>query len=83
MTDASDLMLRLGRLIWDDPGWTPARSQRAQPRPLAALAPEPGTIKLLLAAVHQSAFLATPRWPPMHALSCEAILVVSGLRSAV
>jgi hypothetical protein len=55
MTEASDLVLRLGRLVWDDPGWTPARSRRAQPRPTAALAPEPATVRLLLATVHQSA----------------------------
>jgi hypothetical protein len=54
MTEASNLVLRLGRLVWDDPSWTPAHSRRAQPRPLAALAPDPATIRLLLAAVHQS-----------------------------
>jgi hypothetical protein len=55
MTEASHLVLRLGRLAWDDPGWTPARSRRARPRPPAALAPDPSAVKLLLAAVHQSA----------------------------
>jgi hypothetical protein len=55
MTEASNLVLRLGRLVWDDPGWTPARSRRAQPRPMAALAPEAATVRLLLATVHQSA----------------------------
>jgi hypothetical protein len=54
MTEASDLVLRIGRLVWDDPGWTPARSRAAQPRSSAALAPEPAAINLLLAAVHQS-----------------------------
>src|SRR5215472_4161775 len=28
MTDASDLLLRMGRLVWDDPKWTPTRSRR-------------------------------------------------------
>ncbi len=32
MTDASDLVLRMGRLVWDDPHWTPAHSRRAPPR---------------------------------------------------
>ena len=40
MTDASDLVLRMGRLVWDDPHWTPAHSRRAPLRDPAALAPE-------------------------------------------
>ena len=35
MTDASDLVLRLGRLVWDNPHWTPSRAQRAPRRPPA------------------------------------------------
>ena len=45
MTDASDLVLRMGRLVWDDPHWAPARSRRAPLRDPAALAP--GTARSL------------------------------------
>jgi hypothetical protein len=54
MPDASDLVLRTGRLIWDDPHWTPARSRRAPPRSPAALAPDPATVNAIVAAIHQS-----------------------------
>jgi hypothetical protein len=54
ITEASNLVLRLGRLAWDDPGWTPAHSRRAQPRAAAVLAPDASTVRPLLAAVHQS-----------------------------
>jgi len=54
MTDASDLLLRMGRLVWDDPQWTPARSRRAPPRAPAALAPQPAAITDVVAAVHHA-----------------------------
>ena len=54
MTDASDLVLRMGRLVWDDPHWTPAHSRRAPHRDPAALAPERDTVATVVAAVHQS-----------------------------
>jgi hypothetical protein len=54
MTDASDLALRMGRLVWDDPHWTPAHSRRASPRNPAALAPGTGAVVTVVAAVHQS-----------------------------
>ena len=54
MTDASDLVLRMGRLVWDDPHWTPAHSRRAPLRNPAALAPETGVVTTVIAAVHQS-----------------------------
>ena len=54
MTDASDLVLRMGRLVWDDPHWTPAHSRRAPLRNPAALAPETVAITTVIAAVHQS-----------------------------
>ena len=54
MTDASDLVLRMGRLVWDDPHWTPARSRRARRRDPAALAPGTGAVVTVVAAVHQS-----------------------------
>ena len=52
MTDASDLVLRMGRLVWDDPHWTPARSRRAPQRDPAALAPGTGAVVTVVAAVH-------------------------------
>ena len=54
MTDASDLVLRMGRLVWDDPHWAPARSRRAPLRDPAALAPGTGAVVTVVAAVHQS-----------------------------
>lgn len=54
MTDASDLLLRMGRLVWDDPQWTPARSRRAPSRAPAALAPEATAVSTLVSAVHHS-----------------------------
>ena len=54
MTDASDLVLRMGRLVWDDPHWTPAHSRRAPLRNPAALAPGTGAVATVVAAVHQS-----------------------------
>ena len=54
MTDASDLVLRMGRLVWDDPHWTPAHSRRAPLRNPAALAPETDVVITVVAAVHQS-----------------------------
>jgi hypothetical protein len=54
LADASDLILRIGRLTWDDPHWTPAHSHRAPPRPPAAIAPDADAVKALISAVHQS-----------------------------
>ena len=54
LADASDLVLRIGRLTWDDPHWTPAHSHRAPPMPSAALAPDADAVKAVLAAVHQA-----------------------------
>ena len=54
MTDASDLVLRMGRLVWDDPHWTPAHSRRAPLRNPAALAPGTSAVTTVVAAVHQS-----------------------------
>ena len=44
MTEASDLVLRMGRLVWDNPRWTPARCDRAPRRSPAALAAGPAAI---------------------------------------
>jgi hypothetical protein len=54
MTDASDLVLRMGRLVWDDLHWAPAHSRRAPLRDPAALAPGTGAVVTVVAAVHQS-----------------------------
>jgi hypothetical protein len=54
MTDASDLVLRMGRLVWDDPHWTPAHSRRAPLRNPVALAPGTSAVAAVVAAVHQS-----------------------------
>jgi hypothetical protein len=54
MTEASDLVLRMGRLVWDNPHWTPARSDRAPQKAPAALAPGPAAITSVVAAAHQA-----------------------------
>ena len=55
MTDASDLVLRIGRLTWDDPRWTPAHSRRAPLRPPDVMAPDADAVRVVIAAVHQAA----------------------------
>ena len=54
MTEASDLVLRMGRLVWDNPHWTPARSDRAPQRAPAALARGQTAITSVIAAAHQA-----------------------------
>jgi hypothetical protein len=54
MADASDLVLRIGRLTWDDPRWTPAHSRRAPLRPPALMAPDADAVRVVIAAVHQA-----------------------------
>jgi hypothetical protein len=54
MTDASDLVLRMGRLVWDNPRWTPARSDRAPQRTPATLAPGAAAVNSIVAAAHQA-----------------------------
>jgi hypothetical protein len=54
MTDASDLVLRIGRLTWDDPHWTPAHSHRAPLRPPALMAPDADAVRVVIAAVHHA-----------------------------
>jgi hypothetical protein len=41
MSEAGDLLLRMGRLVWDNPQWTPARAGRGPRRNPAALRPGP------------------------------------------
>jgi hypothetical protein len=54
MTEASDLVLRMGRLVWDNPHWTPARCDRAPQRTPAALAAGSAAITSVVAAAHQA-----------------------------
>ena len=54
MTDASDLVLRLGRLVWDNPHWTPAHAQRAPLRSPRVMAPRAADVTAVMAAAHQA-----------------------------
>jgi hypothetical protein len=54
MTDATDLVLRLGRLVWDNPRWMPAHAQRALRRPPAVLAPGAADFRAVVVAAHQA-----------------------------
>jgi hypothetical protein len=54
MTEASDLVLRMGRLVWRNPQWTPARSDRAPQRTPATLARGPAAVTSVVAAAHQA-----------------------------
>lgn len=55
LADTGDLVLRLGRLAFDDPLWTPARSRQAPVRAPADIAPGPEQAALVLTAVHHAA----------------------------
>ena len=55
MSEASDLLLRMGRLVWDNPQWTPARADRAPRRDPAALAPGKTAFTAVVSAAHQVA----------------------------
>lgn len=52
--DAADLVLRVGRLTWDDPHWTPARSRGAPHGLPSVMAPDADAVKAVLAALHQT-----------------------------
>jgi hypothetical protein len=53
--DVGDLVVRLGRLAFTDPQWTPARARRTSLRDPAGLAPGPAQFTAVLAAVHHAA----------------------------
>lgn len=53
IADTGDLILRLGRLVFTDPGWTPVRARRAPLRDLADLVPTTGQAAVVVGAVHQ------------------------------
>ena len=55
MSEASDLLLRMGRLVWDNPQWTPARADRSARRDPAALAPGMAAFTAVVSAAHQAA----------------------------
>jgi hypothetical protein len=55
MSEASDLLLRMGRLVWDNPQWTPARADRGTRRDPAALAPGMAAFTAVMSAAHQAA----------------------------
>jgi hypothetical protein len=55
MSEASDLLLRMGRLVWDNPQWTPARAGRGTRRDPAALAPGRAAFTAVVSATHQAA----------------------------
>ena len=74
LTDASDLVLRIGRLTWDDPHWTPARSHRAPARPPAAMAPDEDAVKAVIAAVHQAVdAMAVVAWADGDAVKAASV----------
>jgi hypothetical protein len=59
MTDASDLVLRLGRLAFTQPGWTPAGGPKAELRNPFKLAADGDAVSTVLAAVHFTASALT------------------------
>ena len=52
--ETSDLLLRMGRLAWRDPHWTPGPGQSSPQRDPAALAPDRRGAAAVLAAVHHA-----------------------------
>ena len=53
-TEMDDLVLRIGRLAYRNPGWTPACGDASLARTPADLAPDAGGISTVLAAVHHA-----------------------------
>jgi hypothetical protein len=54
VTEIGDLVLRMGRLAWNDPAWTPNRARLATPRTPDHLAPDIADINIVAAAVHHT-----------------------------
>jgi hypothetical protein len=54
IADTSDLILRLGRLVFADRGWGPVRARRAPLRAPADLAPDNAQAAVVAGAVHQA-----------------------------
>jgi hypothetical protein len=55
VTEASDLVLRLGRLARDDPAWTPQAGRGVPLRDPAGIAPDAAAVAAAVAAVHHVA----------------------------
>ena len=55
--DATDLVVRLGRLAFGEPGWTPADAHKPRPRAPGSVAP--GVVAAALGAVHEAADAVT------------------------
>jgi hypothetical protein len=58
VTEASDLIVRLGRLARTDPAWTPAARNTAPVRSPARTAPDPAAAAAIITAVHHAACAA-------------------------
>ena len=58
-TELGDLVLRIGRLAYRNQHWTPARAHASHTRDPADLAPAPGDITCVAAAVHTAADAVT------------------------
>ena len=54
IADTGDLILRLGRLAFTDPGWTPLRARSAPLRDVADLAPDTAQAAVVVGAVHHA-----------------------------
>jgi hypothetical protein len=57
--DATDLAVRLGRLAFGDPGWTPGAGHKPAVRPAGDLAPDAATLAAVVSAVHEAADAVT------------------------
>ena len=53
--DTRDLIVRLGRLAFTEPRWTPVRARRAPSRDPADLAPDPAQAAIVVTAIHHAA----------------------------
>ena len=53
-TEAADLVVRMGRVVFENPQWTPAITQRAPLREAASLAPDRAGFAAALSAVHHA-----------------------------
>jgi hypothetical protein len=53
--DTRDLIVRLGRLAFNQPRWTPVRARRAPPRDPTELAPDPAQAAAVTGAIHHAA----------------------------
>jgi hypothetical protein len=73
--DAGDLVVRLGRLAFGNPRWTPAAQHRTPPPTPEALAPDTTELVAVLGAVHQATD-ATAR------MAAADLLAIGTLRDA-